>query len=101
MPGENPISQQIETASDGHDVRLVRMQAEAFLAQAFARLPAQFRQSRLVVVEDHHVIHVAEIRLDPEVFLHEVVEGIEIEIGEELAGEVADGCRSFLTTTDQ
>ena len=44
-----------------------------------------------VVVKQREVVHVPEISLRPQHFLAEVVEAVQIEIGEELARQVADG----------
>src|SRR5439155_18885423 len=43
------------------------------------------------VEEQDEVVHVAEVVADPERLLHEVVERIEVEVGEELARQVSDG----------
>ena len=43
-----------------------------------------------LVVKQREVVHVAHIPLGPQHFLAEVVQAVQIQIGEELAGQVAD-----------
>jgi hypothetical protein len=44
----------------------------------------------LVVGQQHHVVHVAQIGRGAQNFLDAVVQLVQVQIGEELAGEVAD-----------
>jgi len=44
-----------------------------------------------VIAEEGEVVHVAEKLGDFESFFDEVVKAVEVDVGEELAGEVADG----------
>ena len=48
-------------------------------------------QVPLVVGEHQKIIDVADIALDPQPVLDEVIERVEVDVGEELAGLVADG----------
>lgn len=53
-------------------------------------LPQDRPELGLLLAEDHEVVHVSEIGAAAEMLLHEVVQWVEIEVGEELAREVAD-----------
>lgn len=53
--------------------------------------PTPLLQHVGVVVKEREVVDVAEITLRAQHFLDEVVEGVEVDVGEELAGQVADG----------
>jgi len=48
-------------------------------------------QPRRVIVEHSEVIGVAQVAAAPEPFLHEMVEAVQIEVGEELGCQVPDG----------
>ena len=75
----------------GRDVRLVRVKAKAPTLQIPLDPPPPLRELLRIVVEQREVVHVPHVPLRAQHFLAEVVEAIEIEVGEELAGEVADG----------
>lgn len=66
----------------------MQKQPQALRQEALAFL-LHFVQPLLVVVEEHEIVDVADIALDAQFFFHEVVERREVEVGEELAGEVA------------
>ena len=62
--------------------------------QANQKVPDLFShvgQVLLVVGEHQKVIDVADVALDPQPVLDEVIERVEVDVGEELAGLVADG----------
>ena len=75
----------------GGDVGLGRVKAQApALQKALDPFPP-FGELIRIVVEEGEVVHVAHVPLGPQHLLAEVVEAIEVEVGEELAGEVANG----------
>ena len=59
--------------------------------QILADAPAPPGQRRGAVVEQGEVVHVAQIARRAQHFLHEVAQAVEMDVGEERAGEVADG----------
>ena len=77
----------------GHRVQLatfVQLQAEALGEEGFD-LPLPVRQLRLVRRQQHQVIAVSQVIARLELMFNELVQRIQIDVGEELAGQVADG----------
>ena len=85
------IARSRETAMTAarRDHGLVRVKLESSTDKILLDLQPQIRQHRGVIVEQRKVIHVAQIgRLQD--LGDEMIEAIEVNIGEELAGEIAD-----------
>ncbi len=76
---------------DREDDVLGRMQPQPQASQKVPDLFAHFGQVLLVVGEHQEIIDVADVALDPQAVLDEVIERVEVDVGEELAGLVADG----------
>ena len=75
----------------GRDMRLVRVQANTPAFQIPLDAPSPIRESVGVVVKEGEIVHIANVALGPQHLLAEVVEAVEVEVGEELDCEVADG----------
>ena len=73
--------------ADGSDVRLERVQAQAAAFEKPLDALPPFEKLRRIVVEEREVVNVAEVALGSQHLLAEVVEAVEIDLGEELAGE--------------
>lgn len=43
-----------------------------------------------VMMKNSEIVHIAEVIAATKIFLNEVIESVEIDIGEKLAGEIAD-----------
>ena len=91
-----PARQQHESEERGgfavrKDHCLARMQAEPPPLQECADPSSPFFELFAVVVKQREIVDVAQVALRAKNFLAEVIQSIEIEVGEELAGQVADG----------
>lgn len=75
----------------GLDLCFPVMEDEAQAREEPLDLPTNVVQSRLAVVESAEVVGIADVSAHPELLLDEVVERVELDVGEELAREVADG----------
>ena len=71
-------------------MRLLGVQAQAAAFEEAGDAPAPLIELPRVVVEQDEVVHVAQVSFRPQHFLAEVVQAVQIEIGEELARQVAD-----------
>jgi hypothetical protein len=89
--GKHQVAQQVEAIRRGADVRLARVQPQPVRRPPLADGRAHRGETPLVVVESDHVIHVTQVGTDLEHLLGVVVEVVEVQVGEELAGQVADG----------
>ena len=74
-----------------HDHGLARMQAQAAAFQEPGDAEPPALEAFGVVVEEREVVHVAQVALRSQHLLAEVVQAVEMDVGEELAGQVADG----------
>lgn len=88
--GKHQIAEEVQSVPRRADVGLARMQPQAVRGQPVLYRHPNLGAAALVVVEGDHVLDVAQIGLDPKLLLHEVVQAVEIEVGQELAGQVAD-----------
>lgn len=69
----------------------VRVEFEMEAAQVFAAGVSPSAGLLLGIREEQEVIDITDVAFDAEILFHEVIEAIETDVGEELAGEVADG----------
>ena len=89
--GEQDEAQESGGLAGGGDVGLRRVKEQAApLQKALDPFPPLGELIR-IVVEEGEVVHVAHVPLRPQHLLAEVIEAVEVEVGKELAGEVADG----------
>ena len=72
-----------------HGPRLLWMQAQPSPLEVGRDAVSPVFEPARVVVEQREVVHVAQVSLRPKHLLAEMVEPVEIEVGEELAGQVA------------
>ena len=89
--GEQDVAEEGGRLRRGRHIRLARMQREPAPGEVHADAPAPLRQHRGAVMEQGEVVHVAQVPQRAQDFLHEVVQAVEVDVGEELAGQVADG----------
>ena len=80
------ITEQIQPTAGRTDMRLVWMQLQTFLVQSSTDVFAPVRQLAFIVTQQHHVVHIAQISGRVQCFLDPMVEVIQIQIGEKLAG---------------
>ena len=88
MRREDPVTEEPDSVPGRENDALVRMDAEPQLFEESADLVADLVQPPLVVGEDQEVVDVADIA-QPQPVGDEVVQRVEVDIGEELAGLVA------------
>src|SRR5690349_2481924 len=84
------VPQEVDAGAEAGELP-IRLESEAqpICEEALDRLlPGE--QLLTVLVHEHEVIDVAQVPRDLEVVLHELVELVEVDVSEELAGEVAD-----------
>ena len=94
--GKEDESQEGGGLAGGRNVRLVRVEAKAPTLQIPLDPSVPLRELARIVVEEREILHVANVSLRPQHLFAEVVEAVEVEVGEELAGEVADGATPLL-----
>lgn len=70
---------------------IVQPQAEILQQKCFD-LPSAFLEVFLVVVHQEEIIHISPVPSDLQIMLHIVVKVRHVEVGEDLAGQVPDGC---------
>ena len=88
---QDPVAEEPDAVLDREDHALLRVKPQP---QANQKVPDPFPhvgQVPLVVGEHQEIIDVADVALDPQPVLDEVIERVEVDVGEELAGLVADG----------
>src|SRR5271157_2458284 len=85
---EDPIAQEADALFAREDDALVPMDLEPQALQKMLDLPLDLVEPSLVVGKDEKVINVADVT-QPEMVGDEVIEGVEVDVGEELAGLVA------------
>ena len=91
MRGEHSIAEKANALLDRKDRVLSWVKFQPQSAEKSADLFTGFRQLPLVVREQQKIIDIAHIALEPQSLFDEVIERIEIHVGEELTGLVADG----------
>ena len=74
-----------------HDHGLAPMEAQAAAFQEPGEAEPPVLEAFGVVVEEREVVHVAQVAPGSQDLLAEVVQAVGVDIGEELAGQVADG----------
>ena len=74
-----------------HDHGLARMEAQAAAFEEPGDAEPPVLEAFGVVMEECEVVHVAQVALRSQDLLAEVVQAVEVDVGEELAGQVADG----------
>ena len=74
-----------------HNPGLARVKAETTPFEVAGDPSPPFVQPLGLVVKQHEIVHVAHIALRPQDILAEMIEAVQIDIGEELAGQVSDG----------
>ena len=52
--------------------------------------PQQFMKRRLVISKNQHIIHIADVPLDPQMILQKMIQFAQVEVGEVLAVEIAN-----------
>lgn len=88
---KNPIPDERNPFADIADERLVRMEFQAELVPYIFPYPVpDAAQMRLVRMNDEEIIHIPPVPFLAEPLLHEMVEAVEIDIGEQLARKIAD-----------
>jgi len=85
---EDPIAKEADTLFAREHHALVPMDLEPQGLQKMLDLPFDLVEPPLVVGEDQEVIDVADVT-QPEMVGDEVIEGVEIDVGEKLAGLIA------------
>ena len=89
--GEEDEAQEFGWLFRLHDHGLARMEAQAAAFQEAGDAAPPFLEAVGVVVEECEVVHVAQVALRSQDLLAEVVQAVEVDVREELAGQVADG----------
>ena len=85
-------AQELYAVPAGLQIDFPRVQVKVqFVTQIGADNGYEGGQVRAVLVDEHHVVHVTAVMADVQGMLDEVVEGVQVEVGEYLAGQVADG----------
>jgi len=82
-------AEEVRGLGGGHDPRLFWMQAEPPALEELVDPGAPLTQHGRVVVEQGKIVDIAHVGRT-EHLGHEVVEPVEVEVGEELAGQIAD-----------
>lgn len=94
-PLQPPVSRKNGQAEERHapvgpeDAALVLVQGELEDRQIFLDVSLHSPQKCLVVMENHEVIHVAQIETATQSLLYEMVKAVEIDIREELARQIS------------
>ena len=73
------------------DTGLAWVQAQAATFQEAGNPAPPVLELPGVVVKQDEVVHIAQVALRTQDFLAEVVQAVQVEVGEELAGQVPDG----------
>ena len=89
--GEEDEAQELRRLARRHDAGLARVEPQPAAFEESGDAVPPLHESLGVIVEQREVVHVAQVALRPQNLLAEVVEAVEMDIGEELAGQVADG----------
>lgn len=74
---EDQIAQQVETVTGTADLSFVRVQAQPFLIQIVSQRGLMVVQTGFAVGQQHHVIDITQIGVNPALFLEPVVEVVE------------------------
>lgn len=82
---------EIHPALRRREPELIRVDAQAQRLHILPHPLALSLQSGAVVTEEQKVIHIAQVALCPQLVLDEEVEGMQVDVGEKLAGQVTDG----------
>ena len=88
--GENAKAEKVGSVAGFKQLALDWVNLEAELGQVGFEGGAGVGEEGAIVGEEGEVIDVAEVALGVELFFTEVVEAVEVDVGKELAGEVAD-----------
>ena len=91
----HPVSQVIDAFRDGQNERFIGMEAEPFPDEKFREAAADVPQSFFVVVEHGDVIDITDLGATAQDLLGKAVKIVQVNIGEELARQVADRDASF------
>src|SRR5690606_21511255 len=71
--------------------KFVRMDAQAEVLHILPHALTLCLEHGTVVTKEKKVIHIAEVALYPQLMLHKEVKRMQVNVGKELAGQVADG----------
>ena len=86
------VAQEVDAALDAVDFCLVRVQAQCqVLAQEIIQQAGFVVQAGAIVAQDHHVIDVAHVLHRLELVFGKLVRRVHVDVGEELATQVANG----------
>lgn len=91
MIGKHLVSEKVRPDSCWLYVELPLMQDQTKSLQKTGHLFRSPPQPALVIAEERQIIGIADIARRAQHFFHEMVEGIEIQVGEKLTGQVPDG----------
>ena len=83
------------------DDALALMQRETQPVQKPPDRLAEFDQTLAIIAEENKVIAISNVAANAEFLFHEMVEGIEIDVREELAGQIADRQASGAENSEQ
>ena len=89
--GEEDDAQELRRLARRHDAGLAGVEPQAAAFEEAGDAVPPLHEPLGVVVEEREVVHIAQVALRPQDLLAEVVEAVEMDVGEELAGQVADG----------
>ena len=67
-----------------------------FPAQECGDLVPDVRKFLLIAPDDDNVVHVPDVPVDVQGMLHILVQNVEVDVGEHLAGQVPDGNAGIL-----
>ena len=88
---KQPESQEVQALFGRRDLRLVRVQLEAAFEEGQAQLVVPVPKLGLAVAKQHQVIAIADVPGDAPMLSNQVIDGVQEDIGKELAGQVANG----------
>jgi hypothetical protein len=92
---ENPVAEESYALLDREDDVLRRMQTQTQANQEVSDLFSHFGQMPFLLGEHQKIIDVADVALDSQPVLDEVIERVQIDVCEKLVGLVADGDASL------
>jgi len=85
------IAKKVQTARNGYRLLFFRMQTQTQTTrQKFRNTVTYFPKEGFVVLQNHKIVYITDIATTVQRLFDKVVERVEIEIGEELAGLVAE-----------
>lgn len=91
---QNPKTDKIGPILGGEQLTFDGMDGQAQGCKIRFNPVAGFCQLAFVIAKQGEVVHVSEVVIATKLFFHKMIEGVEVDVGQKLAGQIADG-KSF------